>query len=387
MKKLYILIAGSFLFALLAILPSYVKALSPSNGVGVYTNLCGTGTAATVDSCNKGCNTEKGTCSGTAVAKFVCDGRQNECGGNKGATPIKPEEWGISSSIDVVGCGQTVQLDVYTEKCRLDNGNWKEGCQPVDYMVWYSGDCSAPPPPPPQAPACDPSQVKMSVSPNPAKVGDLIIFTVSGLQGSTWIGDSWSGGVNCSGSFWGSKTCAATASGNNFGWTHTWQNTAENNFDIKSPVCSRTINFSIQGTPPPPPPPCTPNDSCSVSIPSACGQTATGVDNCRNVCSRSSAACQPQGGQSQSQSQSQTQTVNITNPAPVIQTFGNVGVGTSGRVLGVKELPKTGLPALIWSALALIPTGFGLRKFRSLKKVLADNPNFIWEERQFKTGS
>ncbi len=50
-----------------------------------------------------------------------------------------------------------------------------------------------------------------------------------------------------------------------------------------------------------------------------------------------------------------------------------------------KELPKTGLPELAWSALAFVPAGFGLRKFRGVKKTLTDDPNYIWENRQFKS--
>jgi len=69
------------------------------------------------------------------------------------------------------------------------------------------------------------------------------------------------------------------------------------------------------------------------------------------------------------------------------QQTGNVGVGTSGQVLGVTMLPKTGLPAIAWSALAFLPAGLGLRRFRKVKKDMEDDPQFIWEDRQFKAGS
>lgn len=49
------------------------------------------------------------------------------------------------------------------------------------------------------------------------------------------------------------------------------------------------------------------------------------------------------------------------------------------------QLPKTGLPAFTWAALAFIPAGFGLRRFRSLKRALENHPSFIWEDRQFKS--
>ncbi|MDO8573849.1 MAG: hypothetical protein Q7R77_03800 [Candidatus Daviesbacteria bacterium] len=95
------------------------------------------------------------------------------------------------------------------------------------------------------APACDSSQVNMSVSPSSLNVGDQATFTVGGTQGSTWIGDSWSGGVDCKDGFWGSKTCKVTSAGS-FTWTHKWQNTAPNKPDIKSPPCSNEIQFTTK---------------------------------------------------------------------------------------------------------------------------------------------
>lgn len=67
---------------------------------------------------------------------------------------------------------------------------------------------------------------------------------------------------------------------------------------------------------------------------------------------------------------------------------GNVGVGTStAQVLGVKELPKTGLPLLAWSVLAFIPTGLRLKKLGTVTKDMEGTPNFIWEDRKFKVGA
>lgn len=122
---------------------------------------------------------------------------------------------------------------------------------------------------------------------------------------------------------------------------------------------------------PTPVPACVSNDSCSVSTPSACGQTNTGVDNCGKACSRSSDAC----AQGQTQTQSQSQTVNITNPTPTAAPATPV----------VTTLPKTGLPAIAWLISALIPTGFGLRRFKGIEKELEDDPNYIWEDRKFKS--
>lgn len=91
-----------------------------------------------------------------------------------------------------------------------------------------------------QAPACDANQLNMTFS----QSNNRVTFSLNGTQGSTWISDTWSDGVDCSGAFWGSKTCNVTKSGI-FKWTHMWQNTAPNNFDIKSPICSKFIDYTV----------------------------------------------------------------------------------------------------------------------------------------------
>ncbi|MBI4033310.1 MAG: hypothetical protein HY377_02250 [Candidatus Blackburnbacteria bacterium] len=85
-----------------------------------------------------------------------------------------------------------------------------------------------------------------------------------------------------------------------------------------------------------------------------------------------------------------TVTVNPTTFREVdrVVQVDRVGV-TAARteVLGVKELPKTGLPALAWAALAFIPAGFKIRGFSRIKQDAAGKPHFLWEDRQFKAGS
>ena len=104
---------------------------------GVYTNLCGTGTAATAHTCNGGCNTATGSCiSGTSnVVKFTCEGKQTECRSNESA---------FASSHQVAGtsCGKTVQIDVFNKNCRAGGGWNCNDDDIVDYIVWYSGDCT-----------------------------------------------------------------------------------------------------------------------------------------------------------------------------------------------------------------------------------------------------
>ncbi len=126
------LIAGSLAFA------GGVKAgLVPYFG-GEYTNLYGSGTSATVHT-GTNCDPNSGSCSGPAVYKYVCDGRTTDCRSN--------ESFGTSGSVYTSECNKTVQLDVFSGSCRGDNNQWNCGDNSlIDYMVWYSGACSAPAP-------------------------------------------------------------------------------------------------------------------------------------------------------------------------------------------------------------------------------------------------
>lgn len=299
-----------------------------------------------------------------------------------------------------------------------------------------NGQCGNNPAPAPASVACNDNAVSLSASPSSVNVGQSINFAISG-DASTFIGDSFSGGVDgCSGS-WNSRTCQANQAGN-FTWTHTWRHCVGDTNNC-SGTCTKQTSFSVMAAQQPPA--CVSNGSCSASAP-ACGTTTSGVDNCGNACTKQGVACPPpaqppvaptrnitvqcpdgssvnvsagrdinfntlcqqqqqqqtqiatggnavaSGGSSSSSSQGGSSTVTITNPTPqvVFATSGNVGVATP-QVLGVTTLPKTGLPEIAWSALAFIPAGFGMRRFRSIKKTLADDPHYIWENRKFKAGS
>lgn len=85
-------------------------------------------------------------------------------------------------------------------------------------------------------------------------------------------------------------------------------------------------------------------------------------------------------GQSQSQTVNVTQTNTNTNTNTVNTTAAPAPTPVP-QVLGVKSLPKTGLPLVAWSALGLIPAGLKLRKFSKVSKDLADNPSYIWKKR------
>lgn len=92
---------------------------------------------------------------------------------------------------------------------------------------------------------CNSNALQMYVSADPVKEGDVITFNLKGIQGSTHVEDSWSGGVNCNSSgFWGSLQCTATTKGT-FNWTHNWKNCASGKCDFVSPQCSKQLTFTV----------------------------------------------------------------------------------------------------------------------------------------------
>lgn len=150
-KRLAVL--SLFLFALTLVVPPAVEAVI-SYGSGYYTNLCGSGTAASSHSCSQACDINSGQCqtSGSRVVRYECDGRQTECRSNESS-------FASSQSVGSPACGKTVQIDVFDQKCRLDNGGWNDSCVLQDYIVWYSGDCESPAQPQqpetPSGPSCN----------------------------------------------------------------------------------------------------------------------------------------------------------------------------------------------------------------------------------------
>lgn len=101
--------------------------------------------------------------------------------------------------------------------------------------------------------------------------------------------------------------------------------------------------------------------------------------------------------QIQNQTNNQTQTtdvssssttgdvnVNVSAPTPVVQGAPQAiaGVSTIGEI---KELPKTGLPLLVWGLAGLGPLGMGLiRKSKGSEDSQdnADSANYIWQKRE-----
>ena len=208
-----------------------------------------------------GCDSSRAYCNkgNDGTVRFLCSGNQTACGGPGGKVP-EEESWGNSKSSDGVSCGKTVQIDAFDYNCRK-SGSWDNSCQIRAWVVYYTGDCggttTTTTTTTTSVPGCDSSQVNMNVNPNPARVGDNMSFVVGGNQGSTWVEDSWSGGVSCSGGFWGNKGCNANSAGN-YSWTHVWYNTAQNDFNNKSARCEKSVSYSINGSNPTPTPTPTP---------------------------------------------------------------------------------------------------------------------------------
>ncbi len=74
----------------------------------------------------------------------------------------------------------------------------------------------------------------------------------------------------------------------------------------------------------------------------------------------------------------------IVNPVGTVLTAAPQ-VQPQVQIMGVQLLPKTGLPMLAWAAAAFVPLGLKLRRFsRNNLEPVSSNPNYIWEDREFK---
>ncbi len=154
----------AFSVVILSLLFLFRTTVSAVNyGTGYYTNICGTGTAATANACNAGCNIESGTCTSTQpnVTKYVCNGLLTECRSNEAP-------FAATHSIGTAPCNQTIQIDVYKKNCR-QNGQWVcTASDLADYFVWYSGTCASTPTPTPTVPATPTVTPSATPIPTPA---------------------------------------------------------------------------------------------------------------------------------------------------------------------------------------------------------------------------
>lgn len=112
------------------------------------------------------------------------------------------------------------------------------------------------------APACDTSQLNMTISNTQPNVGDTVTLSLSGNQGSTFLEDLYAptGIINCPAfpSQWPTSVDCKIAASGSFTWTHNWKVCAMNDCSITSPLCSKSLTVNPLGpsaTPSPTTPP------------------------------------------------------------------------------------------------------------------------------------
>ena len=114
------------------LMPEKVFAGAPYAG-GNYTNVCGDPGGWNYR-CSAACSMGSGSCSGTWVVKFTCNGWQFECGGG-GASPVGETSGGYQAFNTGIS-NQTQQIDVFDRNCRA-GGGWDPNCRLLGFMVWY----------------------------------------------------------------------------------------------------------------------------------------------------------------------------------------------------------------------------------------------------------
>lgn len=406
MKKFYFLP-----LLILTILSSAIFGVSKVEATNEgFTNLCGTGTNATSYICPAACDLNSKSCTGAAVARFECDGRQTDCRSN--------ESWGISQSVGNPGCGKTVQIDVFSKNCRDGAGNWTcNGLPSFDpaadlkgYITYYTGDCVASNPVTPvtSVPVCNENAINLTASPSILNPNQQVNFAISG-DASTFVNDNVTGGVTGCFGPWDSKTCTALNTPGTFTWTHQWKH-CEGSINNCSTTCSKSVNFTIATpaltpTPIQSGPTLTPVPTATV-VPTATPAPAQNQNLTQNVrcpdgtnpiIRNSNIICIQQ---QQSQQQNQTATggnawanastgpinINVARTTPQVIT---VPAQTQPVVIQaaaapqVAALPKTGLPLGAWALTGLIPMGIKLKGFGLSKSATGNIAQMLWQQRQF----
>ena len=124
---------------------------------------------------------------------------------------------------------------------------------------------------------CDGSSIAMTTQTGNLVLGDKGKFLISGTDpGREFASDTWSGGVNCSGSVelgggsvWhGLKECNTTALGN-FTWTHSWKNRSDCGTCTKQMtycIIAPTATPALQATNTPAPPAYTPTPTSGLVV-------------------------------------------------------------------------------------------------------------------------
>lgn len=174
MKRISLLFLLFILFLILSVKNAYA---SISFGDGYYTNLYGNtvidGKILADQHVGTFCSPSQGTCSGSALVRWVCDGLTTDC------RNLPSETWGTRQSVNNPnpGCSKTVQIDVFDKKCRVGDAGWDcaaDNSDLKDYMVWYSGSCATPTPTstpvPSRAPTATPTGPIPTTTPTPTQV-------------------------------------------------------------------------------------------------------------------------------------------------------------------------------------------------------------------------
>ncbi len=125
-------------------------------GPGYYTNIFGSGYDATFH-LTDWCEPDSGFCDGLDdawIVMYTCDGEKTQCKNNNteskwiqgkyfvnGAYPLYDKNDGRfyrEPGFVVPRPGQTVQIDVFSKKCRVGADGWEcAGGDLLGYMVWY----------------------------------------------------------------------------------------------------------------------------------------------------------------------------------------------------------------------------------------------------------
>lgn len=135
-----------------------------------------------------------------------------------------------------------------------------------------------------QSKASEPCNGNVQLTANPSSVqgGSSVTFNISG-DASTWIADTWTGGVansngcGCSGDYYAggpclffpSKTCTASQTPGTYTWTHWWQYCVDGTDQAHCHgICNKSVTFTVAAPP-----------SCSQTCTGGCCQNGSCVSN------------------------------------------------------------------------------------------------------------
>lgn len=359
----YSIIISLLFLAFLVFLPSQTQAVLTFAG-GRYVKLCGdpvkpNGDINGVDgrpdgACQQKCDLGAGTCTGSAVIRFVCDGPTTDC---RQSGMIPQSDTTLSLINPNPGCNKTVQIDVYRRDCLSDNScnnlpAFDPNADLQDFIVWYSGECAptptnVPPTPtqvPPTPTQVPPTPTQEPPTPTPTDVPPTPTLIPTGTLTPT-----------------PTATVTPTATPTPTG--------------TLTPTMTPTVTPTRAPTATPIP------QGNVVECPSGFVKTISGS----NIICLQQVQNQNQSQSSNSTSNASTGTisVNVTGGSTT-QTTTTGAVEVKGVSTSVSQLPKTGLPIAAWALSGLLPAGLGFRRFGRGKEGSKDHAQYIWQKREFE---